>query len=340
MSFRSTLREISTGVMGKAGFFRLLDGYKRRNKGFVLTYHRVIRAVEEERVFVQPGMYVTTSTFRLQAAFLKENFQVISLDELMKRVETGRRVGGCCAITFDDGWQDNYSEAFPVLRDFRLPATIFLATGFVGTDRLFWPEELAFYLKHSEGFDPTLYNRALGRFIGRLPEKVPEAARFEHAILDLKTRPRDEREEILSHLRGLSSVSLGKVPLGKRLLMNWEEAEDMLHSGLIRFGAHTAEHVILDQVSLDLARQEIGQSKQTLEERLGTSPTLFSYPNGHFMGGLQSLLQEYGFKAAVTTRKGWLDGFVSRFEVPRIGIHEDVSRTIPLFWARILLDRF
>ena len=335
MSLILSVKNISAVAIGKAGFFRLLCAYKRRNRGFVLVYHRVIKALDEEQVFVQPGMYVTTSTFRLQAAFLKENFQVISLDELMERVKTGRTVGGCCAITLDDGWQDNYSQAFPVLKDCRLPATIFLATGFIGTDRYFWPEELVYYLKHSKVFDSMPSNSAWEGFIKQIPEKESEATRFEHAITNLKIRPRDEREEILSVMRGLSSVYFTK-----RLLMNWEEAEDMLNSGLINFGAHTAEHVILDQVSLDVARKEILQSKESLEDRLGISPTLFAYPNGHFTSGSQTLLREYGFKAAVTTRKGWFDSFVSMFEVPRIGIHEDVSSTIPLFLGRILFDRF
>lgn len=335
MSFILALKNILAMSMSKAGFFRLIYAYKLRDKALVLLYHRVLRAVEDEQVFVQPGMYVTTSTFRAQANFLKETFDVISLDEMVERVERGRKVGGCCAITFDDGWQDNYSQAFPVLKNFGLPATVFLATAFIGTDRLFWPEELAFFLDHSESFDASYNNSALGRFIRQLPEKGPKADRYEHAIMDLKKRPRDEREEILSNLRRLSSVAFGK-----RVLMNWEEARHMLKSGLISFGAHTAEHVMLDQVSLDLARKEIGQSKQTIEERLGVSPRLFAYPNGHFTENLGTQLREYGFKAAMIDRKGWFDSSVSRFEVPRIGIHEDVASTIPLFSARVLLDTF
>lgn len=335
MLSKLTLKKYYTEALWKTGFFRLMVGHKVRNKSFVLIYHRVLKAVDEEQVFVQPGMYVTTSTFQLQAAFLKENFHVISLDELVGRVETGRGVGGCCAITFDDGWQDNYSQAFPVLRDLKLPATIFLATGFIGTDRLFWPEELAFYLRQSRGLSSPFKNSTLERFIKELPEKVPEATRLDHAIMVLKARPGDEREEILSILRRLSPVSFAK-----RLMMNWEEAEHMLNSGLIKFGAHTAEHTILDQVSLDLARDEILQSKQSLEKHLGISPTLFAYPNGHFSNDLQTLLKEYGFKAAMISRKGWYDGSVSIFEIPRIGIHEDVSSTMPLFLGRIFIDRF
>lgn len=108
-------------------------------------YHRVLASRDSEQVFVQPGMYVLSETFQRQVAFLKENFKIVSLEEMVERIKNRRDISRCCAITFDDGWKDNFCHAFPVLEKFSLPATIFLATGFVGTKRLFWPEEVTYY---------------------------------------------------------------------------------------------------------------------------------------------------------------------------------------------------
>ena len=122
--------------------------------------------------------------------------------------------------------------------------------------------------------------------------------------------------------------------------MNWDEIRGMQASGLIEFGAHTHSHVMLDQVSLAEAEQEIQLSRDEIERQLGVAPTLFAYPNGNYTPELEALLVRHGFKAAVTTRKDWLKMGVSLFRIPRIGMHEDVSNTIPLFLSRLLFKRF
>lgn len=316
----------------------LLDGmaYLRlRGRAFVLMYHRVIRKVSEEAFFIQPGMYLSADTFRDQAMFLKERFHVLPLDELVQRIKTGRSVGGCCAITFDDGWHDNFTCAFPVLQEFQLPTTIFLATGFIGTKRFFWPEEITYYLRQPVVRASAKQGKVLDRFLSNIPESSKEETFLDNAVQTLKTFSPEEREEVLEHLRSASIT-----PPPGRLLMNWEEAKQMQATGLVSFGAHTSNHVILDQVSQPQAEEEIVRSQQELESRLGVRPEFFAYPNGNFTSDLKTILKRNGFRGAVTTRKGWVDKGVPLFEIPRIGMHEDVSRTIPLFLARILLNKF
>lgn len=331
MSIKMSVKSILATFIHTSGGIKFWRNFRQNNETFVLMYHRIIENVELEKTTVQPGMFVTKSTFRSQMNFLKSQFHVLPVDELVERIETGRSVENCCAITFDDGWHDNYTLGFSVLKEFRLPATIFMATGFIGTHRLFWPEELSFYLKQQQISHP---NNAVIQLIEKLPERCADVDRLEFAIKIMKSKSPQAREKIMASLRESCPTYPG------RLLMNWQEAKEMLDSGLIHFGAHTEQHVILDQIPLAQARQEIIRSRRTLENRLGTSPTLFAYPNGNYTAELPTLLKQNGFKAAVTTRKGWFEKNVSLYEIPRIGIHEDVSRTIPLFSARILLDRF
>ncbi|MCK4536462.1 MAG: polysaccharide deacetylase family protein, partial [Desulfuromonadales bacterium] len=171
--------------------------------------------------------------------------------------------------------------------------------------------------------------------LNEVPCNSGEEAFLDNAVLTLKGWSPHEREKVLEHLR-----SAGTTPPPGRLLMNWEEAREMQASGLITFGAHTVNHVILDQVPQRQAEEEIVRSLQELESRLGVRPELFAYPNGNVTGDLRAILKRNGFRGAVTTRKGLIGEGVSLFEIPRIGMHEDVSRTIPLFLARILLKRF
>ena len=91
------------------------------------------------------------SRSRAHVAYLRKRFTIISLDELLDLWRTNRlkRDQSYCVITFDDGWKDNYQFAFPVLMKHRIPATIFLATDFIGTARWFWPDQMMLLLEKS-----------------------------------------------------------------------------------------------------------------------------------------------------------------------------------------------
>ena len=298
-------------------------------------YHRVIPSVNAEKVFVQPGMYVTVDNFRRQVAFLKENFHVLPLKQIIDRIRIGKNLSGYCAITFDDGWHDNFTHAFPILQEFGLPATVFLSTGFIGTDRLFWPEEISFYLKQFGGRNLQFQTLVLKRFAKEILRNDYENILFDNTIQALKTWSPQDREEVIEYLRANTNR-----PKPERLLMNWEEVREMHSVGLINFGAHTVNHVILDQVSPQQAEKEIVNSIQDLEKHLGAKPNFFAYPNGNFNNILKSILKRYGFTGALTTQKGWLRSGEDLFAIPRIGMHEDVSKTISIFLARLLFKRF
>ncbi len=298
-------------------------------------YHRILKLPVDEQFILQPGMYVAVDTFRRQVLFLKENFNILPLTEVVDRVETGQSLGGCCSITFDDGWQDNFAHAFPILNKYKVPATVFLTSGFIGTTRLFWADELSYYLQHLDIETVIGQSLVLDRFFKEISRTVGRKARLEQAIEILKRYLPDEREDILAYLR---TVHPAHPP--KRFLMSWDEAREMQASGMVSFGAHTANHVILNQVSIHQAEEEILCSRQQLENHLGRPIDLFAYPNGNFNKDLQAILKRHGFTGAVTTSKGWVGNETALLEIPRIGIHEDVSQTIPLFFARILLKKF
>lgn len=334
MSWKLSVKSHLATVLQHAGGFRLLNTLYLHNAAFVLMYHRVLPLAHEGEVFVQPGMYVSLEAFRHQMDILKTQYHVLPLWELVQRIETGESVGGCCAITFDDGWQDNYTHAYPILKELNVPATIFLATGFIGTSRLFWPEEVAFYLHRLDVLGQD-HNHPL---LASLPSdcSTTRDEQIDHVIMALKNIDPQRREELLVDLRTRCQENIPPAPL----LMNWKEVQEMVDSGLVDFGAHSHNHVILDQVPFAQAENEIRQSRQEMEQHLGGQPMLFAYPNGNFSPALKELVRMQGFKGAVTTRKGWVGTSCDLFEIPRIGMHQDISRTIPLFQARMLCRWF
>ena len=334
MNLKFKIKNNAGRFFAYTGFFNFLNASFFKYSGLILMYHRIVGKQCKEKIFIQPGMYVSQYVFRQHVEFINNNYNIIPLIELFRRLESGRKIGGCCAITFDDGWQDNYSQAYPTLKEFNIPATIFLATGFIGTNRWFWPDEVGFILQsletHGQEYDHPFLSSILKDRSVSLEEKI------DHVIIKLKELAPNKREEVLGNLRALSPTEISS----RALLMNWDEVVEMASDGLIDFGAHSHSHVILDQVPPAQAEMEIRQSRLELEDRLGRPPLLFAYPNGNFTTQIQEHVRKQGFKGAVSTRKGWVDKHSDLFALPRIGIHEDISSTLPLFQARILCRGF
>ncbi len=338
MTVKMRIKRMASNLMSSCGFHSIAERVYCSDRAFVLMYHRILPSGNDQPFFVQPGMFVSTASFERQVAFLKDRFRVVFLEELVDKILNGVEISEHCAITFDDGWRDNYTDAFPVLEKYGVPATIFLTTGFVGTDRMFWPEELCCYFNRDvvfssapQGAPQSLvrFNVEMGRY-GRDRDTL-----LDGAIGLLKRFSPEEREEILGYFRSLSDS--GPIP---RQMLSWEEAGEMFASGLIRFGSHTVNHEILNQVPPEKTREEISLSRMEMERRLGCAVRTFAYPNGNFTEGIRDILSENGFDAAVTTRKGFLAPGMPLMEIPRIAIHEDVSNTIPMFRSRILFRKF
>jgi len=328
-----------SALMSACGLFSILESYRVADRAFILMYHRVLRHVDPHGINVQPGMYVTSRTFERQISFLASTHQILPLEELIGKANRNESMGGCCAITFDDGWRDNYTEAFPLLEKYRVPATVFLATSFIGTNRLFWPEEICWLLEHQHTLknkpvdDPVavqIFKREIKEYRSETRDKF-----LDNIITSMKRRSPVERNQVLDYYRKCSTGS----DISRQML-NWEEVDEMQSSGLITFGAHTVKHELLDQLPLSDVRTEIFQSKTDIEQKLGVNVTTFSYPNGNYTEDIVKMLNEFDFAGAVTTRKGFLGHQTPRMEIPRIAIHEDISGTIPMLQGRILLETF
>jgi len=140
---KDAIRNVCAGLYCRSGLNELLH----RGKAVILVYHRVLR-LEDLDESIQPGMYVLDDVFDQQMRFLKEAFEIVPLADLLARWRTGvwDRRNRYCVITFDDGWLDNYLFAYPVLRRYGIPATIFLPTAFIGTSAWFWWDELSYVL--------------------------------------------------------------------------------------------------------------------------------------------------------------------------------------------------
>lgn len=260
---------------------------------------------------------VDPKEFDRQVGYLSRNYRVVGIGELASAL----RCGGCAgerlaAITIDDGYRDAYDHAYAVLKKYGAPATVFLATGFIGTGRLAWFDRVGYAVRHSprEFLD-------LGR-LGVYPiASEGERARAKRSIImRLRGLPEMERE---SAVRGVIAASGAEIPGGLvgEVMLSWEEVREMGND--LDFGAHTVSHPVLTDLPADAAWEEITKSKEAIEEKLGREVTAFSYPFGSHSRAVAELVERAGFSCAVTTAPRLVRSSGDPFLLGRIGASGD-----------------
>jgi peptidoglycan/xylan/chitin deacetylase (PgdA/CDA1 family) len=307
----------------------------RRSRNFqILVYHRVDDAVDQGL----PSMPV--ATFRRQMEYLARHFSVCALEDVTDVERRERIPENAVVITLDDGYRDNYRNAFPILRELSLPATIFLATGSIGSGKILW---------HDRVF------RAFGRTTeSSLPEFGPERTTYP---LGSRQERRASRDRVLRFLKTLDGEArLGWIdqlveklevqdPCTDRdLMLDWDEVRKMHQAG-ISFGSHTVTHAILSALGPGRARQELVDSKRTIERELGAPVRCFAYPNGKagdFNEETKAILREAGYSCALTTifgtnPCGGPEAGQDPMELKRIGI---APTRVSMFATRMNLSKF
>lgn len=308
---------------------------RKRRSLVVLMYHRVLPNDAPAVAAEQPGMYVSPGTLSLHIQVLKEYFELMHLDEWLRRAKQGNALPPlACAITFDDGWRDNYELALPVLMRHQAPATIFLVSNFIGTNYRFWPNRLidmlrrAFAEPGSIDFpqplrlvtDPVLAKAAVRGSLR--PDDIDVAVR--HAKTWDEGKIRDLVETAATNVNGNE---------GARDILSRGEITGMAATGLIRFGSHTATHFRLSgEVSSEVLEREILGSREDLQALCAQDIDLFCYPNGDTAPAAINLVRQH-YLGAVCTRKGWHTVGGDPHLVRRIGVHEDISNSRESFLA-------
>ncbi len=324
-------KSIAASLLWHSGYISSLLSHRGKGGIAILMYHRVLPRTAS-KAGIQPGMYVNCDTFEKHIEFLNERFTIVSLESVLTQ-EHQPSSKPLCAITFDDGWFDFYKYAFPILKRNNAPATVFLPTAFIGTDKFFWTDHLAVLMDGQNRDIPAGRNlHPLTRELIEIPGS--QELRLETAISHLKKHTVETVEAVISDLEVLFGRESN--PLGRSFL-KWEEVHELYRSGLVNYGSHTVNHRIMTAIGMEEARFELESSKnKLLAERLvapGFIP--FCYPNGNYDTSIRRLVAEAGYHAAVTTVNGWNDEGRDKFSLKRISVHEDVSRTSALFASKL-----
>ena len=254
----------------------------------VLTYHRV----GCQRPF-SPGIPV--DVFRKQIRWISRNCKVVSPEDVpttcfADRVPRRPSV----LVTFDDGYRDYYTTAYPILREFSVRAVNFLATRFLDGSSHFWWDRVdaAVALSRVRGVRLP-WN---GRHIPMAGDGAREVARLSKAELKRSAVP--DRSPMLQEL--LSRLGFPDGPPIERQVMTWDEVR--LTALQTTFGGHTHRHAFLPKLDGPMMAAEVRECRDLIASQLGVRPRLFAYPNGGWNESSGAVLIELGFEAAFTTQ--------------------------------------
>ena len=274
----------------------------------ILMYHNFCAAGQN------PPGHVSQAALRRQLQYLHQYFTVVPLSKLLEQVRSGTPLNShTVALTIDDGRRNCYQYMYPLLREFRMPATFFVVSSFIRREDWIWTDKvqwLAGQRKRPEMLAP-----------GKLDS-------FFRAVNQLRPEVRDAHIQSLAWSMGL------RIPARPPLQYEpctWSELNEMADSGLVEIGSHTVNHPILSSITDEESWEELVASRAQLERGLSRKVTAFCFPNGKpgdFRKTQIEQVKRAGYTCAVVTRYGMVSEQADLYDLPRIGIAGDTDHLI------------
>ncbi len=294
----------------------------QRRRPVVLRYHRVY----PDGVVPFYDLGVSRSLFEAQLDLLARCARVVSLEEIYGSLLEGAPLpDGSVAITFDDGYRDNFTEAFPALRRREMPATLFVSAGNVDRGEPFWWDRLASALQTAPGPLELEFDKSTERFALDSPEsrgRVFDRLRERLKLLSA-ARARDLLEAV--EVRGGKGVRERALEAGA--LMNWDEVVEMARGG-IEIGSHGLDHAVLSRLPREEIERQVVESRRTIEAKVGLPVRFFSYPNGKredVTSEVEATVRAAGYRGAVSTIEGRVGPRSNAFMLERKGVTNGMS---------------
>jgi len=325
-----------------SGVREMLSAVQRRAVGgrrvLILSYHRVVADFAGETRRSLYTLNIEQKTFRRHLEVLQESHDVVPLDDALSVLDGTRQAARDVAvITFDDGYRDVYQHAYPVLRDLRIPAVVYVPSAFIGTDRRLCHDRLFAALRRMR--ERSIGPMAVG--VGNPGERwlidALEGDAAPHLALErlIAWHPTPGLLRLADALDDRLGLASYRPPEGE-LPMTWEMLREMEAQG-ITTGAHTAEHTVLTHQRLDDARREVALCKSVIEKAVKRPVKHFAYCNGYYSAGVAQAVKAEGFVSAVTTEDMPNTPGVDPFALKRKVLWEASSAGILGFYSKPLI---
>ncbi|MCA9115590.1 MAG: polysaccharide deacetylase family protein [Planctomycetaceae bacterium] len=292
----------------------------------VLNYHRIGSSVGE--LFDHALWSATARDFSRQVRWLASRFQLIGPDQI-ETVLSGE-IRQAVMLSFDDGYRDNYTAAFPILRDAGVPATFFISTGFIDSPSVPWWDEICWMIRSTRRTELLLPDEFGGVFQID-PVADPDCTVATRTVLRrYKSVPGHRAGAFVQAVAHAAGTGRCPASAASELWMTWDMIREMRDSGMF-IGGHTHSHPVLARLAPEEQDREIELCRSRLDAELGTEAATdaFSYPVGGptaFDEVTRACLQRHGFRWAFSYYGGWQrPGRHDPHDLPRTAIEQEVD---------------
>lgn len=323
----------------KEKLYRIKNRVQKKfsSRGLILMYHRIS---EDD---IDPwSLRVTPEHFGEHLQVLQQHTQPLHLKELAQAHQESNIRDRAVAITFDDGYANNFYQAKPILEKYQVPATVFVTTDYLEQPREFWWDELEEILLQPGDLPPSLsltideqqHHWELGKasqyshleaWANRSQQawKSESGSRlhFYYSVWQ-KLQPLfpNQRQSLLEQIKAWANRS-STFRLTHRPL-TVAELPQIEAGGIIELGAHTVSHPLLSEQSIAVQQEEIKQSKRDLERLLSHPIHSFAYPFGAYRAETVSLVKEAGFEYACSTVETTVWQKSDPWQLPRFEVQD------------------
>lgn len=271
--------------------------------GTILLFHRVCPTTKTERVAGCSGLEVTPLYLeQVISFFLERDCDFISLNELVVRLQGNHFDKKFVVITFDDGYLDNFTCAYPIFKKYNVPFAIYITTGFIDRISIMWWHLLEDLLLNN---DHIHFEIGGSRFDFQCDTLVKKEKVFLEISLLITGKNEIEYLDVIK--RVFTNYPIDIYSWSNNLCLNWDQIRQLYNDPLVTIGTHTVNHYALNKVSSKVLEREIIESKKRMESQLGGEIRHFSYPHGD-KGEVEKrefkALEASSFVTATTTRMG------------------------------------
>ena len=311
----NTLKRFSFALLYWSGIW-LLFRYLNRRKIAILMYHGVA-----DKPIVN-WTQVPAREFRSQMKYIRRRCNPIALEKAVKI--SGKNSNGhnySTVVTFDDGFKNNYSCAYPIMKTYNIPSTIFLTTSFVDKDPryggILWTDYISSILQSTGKDHLDLTDCGLGWI--DLSDSLKRYNAKGRICFELKKLDYEEKNRIIEEIGRRLESGVSEYDYSVFQSLDWDDVDRLSRDELMEFGAHTVNHEILPELPDDVKDREILDSKKIIENRIGKPIAAFAYPNGSFNDDVKGRVSSC-FDCALTSTEGLNHTGTDRYELRRFNI--------------------
>jgi peptidoglycan/xylan/chitin deacetylase (PgdA/CDA1 family) len=318
-----------------SNIYRLLES-SYQGIGVIFTLHHVVKATDTSPFAINKLLEITPEFLEQTIQqVLMLGYDIISLDQLHQRIvnqQFGRRF---VCFTLDDGYVDNYQQAFPIFKKYNVPFTIYVTTGLIDGSALLWWRCLEVIIQQTNTIELTMNGKPVSMLCHTLPQKQHV---FEKLYWYLRNMPLTAQHALLAELCQQYGISTTELCL--KYAMTWDMLKEIANHPLATIGVHTVNHLALGKLPEQQALDEMRLCQTRLQQELNIAANHFCYPYGDAASASErefALVKSLGFKTATTTRKQVLtpDNIKQLDALPRIPLNGHYQRQR---YIRVLLS--